>query len=316
MKFIQFEPIYKERVWGGRRLERSLGRSLPDSAPYGESWEIVDRQEDQSVVLDGSFKGLTIRQLLEQEGDYVMGPDWPKGKFFPILVKWLDCRERLSLQVHPPKEMAKVLGGDSKTENWYIAEADPGAEIVAGLTLGATRESFEKSLKSEQLEPLLHTISTEQGDSQFIPSGRLHAIGGGHLILEIQENSDTTYRVYDWGRLGLDGHPRELHVRESLESTDFEDLEPSKVSSREEDVILADCDEFRIQKKVLGSEGIDLESDTEPRLVSVVEGELDIIDAESTQTLTRGTNILLPYGESFRLDTRSICTILVTDKFI
>lgn len=179
MKFIEFEPIYKERVWGGRRLEGLLGRKLPGGGVYGESWEMVDREGDQSVVAGGRWKGLTIRELLEVEGPYIMGPGWAKGRRFPVLVKWLDCRERLSLQVHPPKGVAGLLKGESKTENWYIAEADAGASVFAGVKKGVTQEDFLSGINLGELEAFLHEIRCEKGDSLFIPSGRLHAIGGG-----------------------------------------------------------------------------------------------------------------------------------------
>lgn len=315
MKFIQFKPVYKERIWGGRRLESSLGRRLPDTQLYGESWEIVDRPEDQSIVARGEWTGLTLRQLLESHGDYVMGPGWTQDRRFPILVKWLDCRERLSLQVHPPKEIANSLDGESKTENWYIAEGDEGASVFAGVKKGVTSEAFLKALKEEDLERLLCEILVEKGDSLFIPSGRLHAIGGGCLILEIQENSDTTYRVYDWGRVGLDGKPRAMHLEESMASIDFEDVEPSKiVALGGESCILADCEEFRIQRMVIGADGIEIKPGEEPRIISVVEGELKITDKEGSEILTKGANALLPYGEGFVLEGVGECVVLVTDR--
>lgn len=315
MKFIEFKPIYKERIWGGRRLESSLDRRLPNTQLYGESWEIVDRPEDQSIVAKGKWAELTLRQLIELHGDYVMGPDWKRDKRFPILVKWLDCRERLSLQVHPPKEVAMRLGGESKTENWYIAEGDAGASVFAGVRKGVTAKNFLRSVKEEDLEKLLYKIRVERGDSLFIPSGRLHAIGAGCLILEIQENSDTTYRVYDWGRVDLDGKPRVMHLNESMASIDFEDVEPSKIisSTTMRTSIIADCEEFRIQKMVIGAKSIEIEAEQQPRIISVVEGILKIKDKDGTEILAKGANILLPYGDKFVLEGGGV--VLMTDKF-
>ena len=195
MKHILFQPIYQERVWGGTNFESKLGRSLPAGKVIGESWEIVDRPEAQSTASDGT----TIRELIEKDPEGIMGAGWPAERPFPILVKWLDCQEKLSLQVHPPADIAPSLNGEPKTECWYIADADPHATLMAGLTNGVSREDFEEGLKSGNLEPLVHTMNVQAGESIFIPSGRIHAIGGGNLILEIQQNPDTTYRVYDWG---------------------------------------------------------------------------------------------------------------------
>lgn len=314
MKYIQFKPIYKERIWGGRRLEEAFGRRLPDMQLYGESWEIVDREGDQSVVVGGVWDGFTLRELIREENEYIMGPAWDWEKPFPILVKWLDCRERLSLQVHPPKEVANLLGGESKTENWYIAESDFGSSIFAGVKKGVSAEKFEKAMEEEGLEGVLCEIAVEKGDSIFIPSGRLHAIGGGNLILEVQENSDTTYRVHDWGRVGLDGKPRQMHIEQSIASIDFEDVEPVKTSFSKENCILVDCGEFRIQKIVMGGGAYKIEGGEGPCIISVVEGSLRISDEEGTTSLVAGSNVLLPFGESFVLEGGD-SVVLMTDRF-
>lgn len=315
MKFIEFIPLYKERVWGGRRLNESLKRALPDEGKYGESWEIVDRMNDQSVVKDGFYKDLTIRQLLFENSASLMGPNWSKEKPFPILVKWLDCQERLSIQVHPPKRLEHQLGGESKTENWYIAEALPNASVYAGVQNEVSPEIFREALEKENLESHLHRIPTNKGDSLFIPSGRLHAIAEGNLILEIQENSDTTYRVYDWNRVGLDGKQRELHIEESMLSIDFNDVKPSKIASSHENSILANCPEFRIQKINLQASPILLPENKEPKILCIVDGTLKVTDAEGVTILQKGTNILLPYCEHFILEAIKNCTILLVDHF-
>jgi mannose-6-phosphate isomerase len=216
--FLQFKPIYQERVWGGRGLETFLGRKLAGSAPIGESWDLVDRPEAQSVATNGPWAGKSLRELIATRTNEIMGPKWPAGRPFPILVKWLDCRERLSLQVHPPASVAAKLGGEPKTENWYIARAEPGAAVLAGLKPGEDSTSFRKALADNTAGTLVHRLPTKAGDSLLIHSGIMHAIDGGNLILEIQQNSDTTYRVYDWGRVGLDGKPRAMHVEQSMAS--------------------------------------------------------------------------------------------------
>jgi mannose-6-phosphate isomerase len=225
---LTFDPIFKERIWGGRTLAALYGKALPPDRPIGESWEISDRPGDESPIDNGPLAGRSLRWLMEQHGPEVLGSARPAGDGrFPILCKILDARDRLSLQVHPPEAIAGELGGEPKTEMWYIADAAPGAELYVGLRPGVTRESFEARIASGDVAECFHRIPVAAGDTMFLPSGRVHAIGAGLVIFEIQQNSDTTYRVFDWNRLGLDGQPRDLHVPQSLRSIDFSDVEPS-----------------------------------------------------------------------------------------
>lgn len=225
---ITFTPVYMERVWGGRHLETIFGRTLPEGKRVGESWEVVDRPEAQSVVSSGGpWHGMTLHQLWSEHRGEVFGERYRnRAGRFPLLVKLLDAVEPLSVQVHPPVENAAQLGGEPKTEMWYIAAAEPDAVVYAGLKAGSSRTAFEEALAEGRVAELLHCLPTRAGDCLFIPSGRVHAIGGGNVIIEVQQNSDTTYRVFDWNRTGLDGKPRQLHVRESLESIRFDDYEP------------------------------------------------------------------------------------------
>ncbi|MEO0510405.1 MAG: type I phosphomannose isomerase catalytic subunit [Verrucomicrobiota bacterium] len=308
MKAIVFVPIYQERVWGGRDLEQKLGRTLPAGKVIGESWEIVDRPEAQSTTTSGN----SIRELIEKDPMGIMGADWPADRPFPILVKWLDCQEKLSLQVHPPANIAPELGGEPKTENWYIAEAEPHAALMAGLKEGVSREDFEAGLQNNALEPLVHSIPVKAGESIFIPSGRLHAIGGGNLILEIQQNSDTTYRVYDWGRVGLDGQPRQLHIEESLKSTDFDDFEPDTLKPTGDSQLLAESDVFNLRKVVLAEgETISFEAGS-PRILSVVLGKLNGNDGSE---LKKSVNALLPASSSFEFTATEASELLITEDF-
>ena len=250
MSILKFKPIYQERVWGGRKLEETFGRILPAEKVIGESWELVDRPEAQSVVTDGPFEGKTLRELIMDHGDQLFGPANDPDKPFPILVKWLDCTERHSLQVHPPAEIALELAGEPKPENWYVAESSEAAGLWVGMRRSATRADLERGLAEENLEQFVHRTSSQAGDSLLVQSGRIHAIDAGNLILEIQQNSDTTYRVYDWGRVGLDGAPRELHVEKSLRCIDFEDFEPELLVDNmlSGEQILAECEEFKIRR--------------------------------------------------------------------
>ncbi len=306
---LRFRPIYQERVWGGRLLESSLGRELPPRQPIGESWEIVDRGAIQSVVRCGPFEGWTLRTLIERHGAGLMGPGWRPDRAFPLLVKWLDCRERLSLQVHP---VVREGGAEPKTECWLVAETAPGAQLFAGFRAGVTREHFEAALRDGTVEECLHRCAVMAGDSLFVPSGRLHAIDAGNLILEIQENSDTTYRVFDWGRTGLDGKPRQLHLAESLRAIAWDDFEPEPVRAAPTSAVLADCPQFLIRRAVLGKgERLTLAAGEQPRLVGVVSGRVHA----GGDTLGRGENALVPYGAECSLLAPDMAILLVTENF-
>ena len=242
---LTFQPIFKERIWGGRELERLYGKKLPPGTPIGESWEISDRPGDASVIANGPLAGKNLRWLMENHRAELLGDAKPaNGNRFPLLCKILDAREKLSLQVHPPAAKAAELGGEPKTEMWFIADAAPGAELFVGLKRGVTRAEFEKKIRTGNVAECFHRIPVHAGDAMFLPSGRVHAIGAGLVIFEIQQNSDTTYRVFDWNRAGLDGKPRELHVAQSLASIDFNDFEPKLVETK----FVADG---KIQKRAL-----------------------------------------------------------------
>jgi mannose-6-phosphate isomerase len=242
---LTFEPIFMERVWGGRRLESEFGKKLPSQKPIGESWEIVDRPETQSIVRNGPLRGKTLHQLWTQHRDEIFGnvPDAPR---FPLLLKLLDAREKLSLQVHPPEGVASKLGGEPKTEFWYVASADPGAELHVGFRESITRDRFENALRDGTAADYVHKIRVKSGDAAFLPSGRLHALGAGNLLIEIQQNSDTTYRVFDWNRVEDKGKPRSLHVDQALQCIDFNDVAPKLIEPQGE--LLVRHDLFEIQK--------------------------------------------------------------------
>lgn len=313
-KLFRFQPVYQSRVWGGRALAGKLGRTLPEDCPIGESWEIVDRPEAQSIDPES---GKTLRQLLSENAEAIMGPGFDPEQPFPILVKWLDCKQRLSLQVHPPEHVAAKLGGEPKTECWYIADTTPEAALIVGLRESVSQSEFEQAIAEESLEPLLHRFPVQPGQSILLQSGRLHAIDAGNLILEIQENSDTTYRVYDWGRKGLDGKPRDLHVKESLESIDFDDFEPqpNAPNSAPGEYLIADCDKFRLKQINLEAGAkLTLPANTEPTIISIVGGAAT--DQATGASYARGDNLLSPWCRETTLVAESPVSLLVTDRFI
>ena len=240
-----------ERIWGGRRLESLYGKRLPQGARIGESWEIVDRPEAQSVVHDGPLRGLTVHALWQKHRAKIFG-ELPETPRFPILCKLLDAQENLSLQVHPPSQLAKELGGESKSEFWYVADAAPKSELFAGLKRGTTRATFEKAIKNGNVENCAHSIALTAGDAIFLPSGRLHALGGGNLIVEIQENSDTTYRVWDWDRTKRGRAARKMHIEEALQCIDFNDYEPALLKPKGESLVrheLFQVDKWSLKKE-------------------------------------------------------------------
>ena len=289
MEAITFTPLYMQRIWGGRQLETFYGRTLPEAdAPFGEAWEIVDRENEQSIVDSGPLSGKTLHELWVNHRTEIFGSGIPSSDRFPILIKILDSADDLSIQVHPPAEIAPTLNGEPKTEMWFIADAKPDSKLYVGLKNGATRSSFEAAITNGTVADEVHAITPGQGQSIFIESGRLHAIGAGFLIHEIQQNSDTTYRVFDWNRTDSEGNPRDLHVAESLACIDFHDFEPEMDTPQGD--TLATCPHFKTTRHTLAKgETISSPSDDRFSLITVVSGSLE-------NTHKAGRTLLLPIG--------------------
>ena len=227
-----FEPYYKTVLWGGTRIKTVLNRPLPDDADHvGEAWDICDRPGMESKVVNGPLAGTTIHQLIEWYGAELLGPDF-KGGRFPLMVKIIDSNQNLSLQVHPDEIYCAEKGGtcEPKTEMWYVLSAEKNAKIYVGLKSTTTRQKFLEHLNTAEMENDIQSFDSIPGDAYFIKAGRPHMIGAGNLLLEIQQNSDTTYRVYDWNRLGPDGKPRELHLEQAVACTDFMDRTVARIS--------------------------------------------------------------------------------------
>lgn len=235
MKFIRFKPIYQERIWGGRNLERLFKRELASDKKIGESWELSDLPDAVSEPIKSVGVKIrdndTLNSLWRERRLELFGNRAPSLPRFPILIKLLDATDKLSIQVHPR------TGSQTKTEMWMVLDSQPDSMVYAGLKKGTTREKFEKAMGTPELPKLLHTIKTESGDCVFLPSGRVHAIGGGQVIFEVQQSSDVTYRVDDWGRVDSEGKPRQLHRAEAMESINFKDFEPLQVQPHAERVL-------------------------------------------------------------------------------
>ena len=280
---LKFEKVFKERVWGGQNLiegkkmpsetrvetrgqglvsiqKCKVSRRVPvllsrknNKTPIGESWEICDHEEGVSVVSNGILKGTTITDILKKQGEALLGKiNLGENMRFPLLIKFIDANDKLSVQVHPNDTYAYEHENDpGKTEMWYIISAKPEAKLVYGLKNHVTKESFKKAIETNRIEDTLNEVEVKKGDVFFIPAGMVHAIGEGIVIAEIQQNSNITYRVYDWNRVGLDGKPRELHIEKALDVIDF-DLEfaachperSRRISTRSKSTILASCPYF------------------------------------------------------------------------
>ena len=297
---LTFQPIFKQRVWGGRELERLYHKPLPPGVPIGESWEISDRPGDVSVIANGPLAGKDLRWLMENHAADLLGEAKSQRGRFPLLIKILDAQDKLSLQVHPPSTRAAELGGEPKTEMWYIAEAVPGAELYVGLKRGVSRVEFERKIKTGTVADCFHRVPVRPGDAMFLPSGRVHAIGAGLVIFEIQQNSDTTYRVFDWNRLGLDGKPRELHVPQSLASIDFDDFEPSLLSR---DFVQQGAQQVRplVRDPLFTVEahqaGAGVDAPLRPgkmHIIAVLTGQMQVGSRQATVALVPGQFCLVP----------------------
>lgn len=292
---LTFEPIFKERIWGGRKLEQFYGKALPPNVPIGESWEISDRPGDVSVITNGPLKGKTLHWVVENHAKELFGSDSTRPAVrpyhFPLLIKILDAQDKLSLQVHPPAKLAAVLGGEPKTEMWYIAHAEPGAELYVGLNRGVTRADFEKKIKDGTVAECFHRVPVKTGDAMFLPSGRVHAIGAGLVIFEVQQNSDTTYRVFDWNRVDKSGKAREIHVKESLASIDFDDFEPALL--RKDARTLVEHELFRVSKVDL-RKGDSIALGGELEIIGMISGVAQIAHEGTQVKLSAGQFCLVP----------------------
>ncbi len=217
---LRLQPAYQHYLWGGDRIPKVFRRALPPGI-YAESWEVSDRAEGSSIVADGPLRGWTLERLIRARGAEVLGAAQASGRC-PWLIKLIDARERLSVQVHPDRRAAAAHGGEPKTEAWYVLGVDGPAAVYAGFKQGVSAAALRRALADASVENLLEKVPVAPGDLIFVPGGLAHAIGAGCLLLEVQQNSNTTYRIYDWDRLGPDGRPRELHVEQALRAMHWE----------------------------------------------------------------------------------------------
>ncbi len=294
---LRLKPLLQRYLWGGRRLETLLGKSLGEGDDYAESWEAVDHQDGQSVVLNGPLAGLTLRELMVRHGAELLGKHAPLPRF-PLLFKFLDAQKTLSVQVHPnDAQAAQQTPPDlGKTEAWVVLAADPGAKIYAGLAPGTTREVLAAALDAGTCEERLHVIEPQVGDCVFIPAGTVHALGAGLVIAEIQQASNTTFRLFDFNRVDKHGKSRPLHIAESLAVTDFargpvSPQRPVFLSDQTERLVA--CDKFVLDRHKLNGT-LAVPTDNRFHLLAVIAGEAKLRCGDFAEPLTLGTTVLLP----------------------
>ena len=317
-----FEPILKPKIWGGQRLAEVANKRLPPGERIGESWEVADLEDDQSVVAAGPAKGQTLGELVTRwEGDLIGNAELFQGRF-PLLIKYLDAQDNLSVQVHPDTAMAERLGGSVRIKNeaWYVLHAQPGGCIYRGLADGVTREQFAAAIEQGTCAALLNRIPVQPGQCYYLPSGTVHALGAGVVVAEIQTPSDVTYRVFDWNRVDpATGKPRRLHIDEAMECIDFSHRpihgeERSHVATVWTTVTrLVTCDSFIIER-VNMIEGYDQDIPYGQLVVWMVlagEGNIGFDDGRGRLDFGRGDTVVLPAGlKDARLTTRADCTWL------
>jgi mannose-6-phosphate isomerase len=295
---LRFRLLVRRYLWGNRRLQTHLGKALGPGNDYAESWEICDHGEDQSIVEFGPLAGTSLGELVRQRGEQILGRNAPQPRF-PLLMKFLDAAQSLSVQVHPSDAQAARQDPPDfgKTEAWVIMAADPGSVLYAGLKPGVDRHQLAEAIRQGTCERLLHRIEPQPGDCIFLPAGTVHALGQGLLVAEIQQSSDTTFRLYDWNRLGPDGKPRALHVDQGLTVVDFArgpvDPQRPRPTSRPWVQRLVACDKFILERWDF-DQPQDIGDDERCHIVCVLEGSVSIDGDLAGQPLPRGGTVLLP----------------------
>ena len=300
MKFypLQFEPILKERIWGGTKLKTLLNKPIT-SEITGESWEISTVENDVSVVANGDFKGKTLNEVIDLYPAEVLGTKVYEqfGKQFPLLFKYLDAREDLSIQVHPNDELAKKRHNSfGKTEMWYVMQADEEARLIVGFKEKSSPEEYLLHLNNKTLLDILDTKKVQSGDVFMLETGTIHAIGAGIVIAEIQQTSDITYRVYDFDRKDVNGNTRELHVDLALEALNYDKIEAQRFYDKKENNsnVVVDCPYFTTGFIPLNGSAIFSKTNDSFRVLMAVEGDFSLLVDGESYHYHKGSTVLLP----------------------
>ena len=299
---LRFEPIYQYRLWGGRRLASLLSVPLPGDGPIGEAWVLSDRTDHQSQIANGPLKGQTIGQVMKQFPESLMGKLSSRFTRFPLLLKFLDAHEMLSVQVHPSDAHPDLIpaGDTAKTEAWVVVEAEKGSQIYAGLKSSTTPGSLSESLKDGTIAERLVSISPKSGDAVFVPAGTVHTLGNDVVVFEVQQNSDVTYRLYDWGHIdSVTKELRPLQVDQALACIDFGSTNSGLVTPRVETTMpvererLFDCAAFLLWR-VRGQAQFTVGAIAEPHVLVGIEGSGRIMHDGTPYAVGKGDVWLLP----------------------
>ncbi len=299
---LLFEPIFQYRIWGGRRLGEALNQSLPKEGPVGEAWVLSDREDHPSLIANGLYKGQTIGQLIKQFPEQIMGKMANRFNRFPLLLKFLDAKEMLSVQVHPSDQQKNYLpdGEHGKTEAWFVLEAAPKSRIYAGLKPGTNEENMEQSIKNGTVADRLSYFTPKPGDGVFIPAGTVHTLGGDIVVFEVQQNSDVTFRLYDWDHVDpKNGMKRDLHIEQALACIDFSKtvvgpvvpvIESTNPVLRE---TFFECEHF-VLWRLSGDSLFKVGSDGKPRVVVCIAGNGKLDSGGENYDIGKGDVYLIP----------------------
>lgn len=316
---LKFQPILKERLWGGTKLGTILGKAIPNNIT-GESWELSGVKGDVSVVANGAFKGTSLNQLIETYTDDLLGKDVVRrfGKEFPILIKFIDAKQDLSIQLHPNDELAKKRHNSfGKTEMWYVMDADKDANLIVGFNQEVTKEEYTKCLENDTLLELMNYEEVTKGDTFFINTGKIHAIGAGVLLAEIQQTSDVTYRVFDFNRKDKAGNYRELHTELALDAIDYAQKDDFRVHySKELDQVnkMVHCPYFRTDYLNLQTDfAQDISNRDSFTIYMCVDGKAVISNESGTVTIIKGETVLLPANtNTVKIETQGTTLLEIT----
>ncbi|MGD2168812.1 MAG: class I mannose-6-phosphate isomerase [Chlamydiota bacterium] len=308
---IRFQPIYKNYLWGGEKLIQKYKRDLP-SGIYAESWEISDREEGMSVVTNGIYKDMTLAKLNFEWQEKLVGK---KTRVFPLLIKILDAKENLSIQVHPDDIQGSKIGAEPKNEAWYALEK---GIVLAGFKPGVTPQLFKKAVENDRLVELLRKIHVQEGDVINVPGGRIHAVCQGSLLFEVQQNSDTTYRIYDWKRVDEGQKPRDLHLFQAYQVLNFQDFDNPKVTStlmedttETKKILLLKTPHFNLEK-IITSKDVFVEKEQQSfQIFFCVYGKGEIVADNELEKLESGVSYLIPaVAEKIEIRPKSECALL------
>jgi len=307
---LKFAPIFKERIWGGRKLETQLRKEIPDG-PIGESWEISDVEGDTSIVINGSLKGASLKDIQKDYKETLIGTRNYDlfGDKFPLLIKFIDAKLDLSIQLHPNDELAKKRHNSfGKTEMWYVLQADDDSKLIVDFNEKINKETYLEHLEAKTLPSIMNAEVVKAGDTYFIEVGRVHAIGAGVMVAEIQQTSDITYRVYDWDRVDAKGNSRELHTELAIDAINFEMDDDFKASYKHDlntSNQMVSCQYFTTN--YIPVEGLLERENTHDSFIiyMCIDGEASISVNGTKETITKGETILMPAAlKSFNIESK------------